>query len=380
MLIENHPIFSKHKRIAFICFSSSLGGLELSILKLASEFNRRAAECIIVVPPDTPLADYAEKYKLRTIPLKPKWKYGDIKASIRLTRILKSHRIDIVIIMQSKDIGIVTTAYIFRPSVKLVFYQEMQSGINKRDFFHTWMYSKLLFWITLTKRMKQETIENTNVPEEKICVIPIGTDMHRFDPQLYNQADTRRQFDIPQKKIIVGVLGRLDPQKGQEEFVRAIPALLPYRDNVHFIIAGNESPGQDGYKKHLTDLSNTLGVDHCLQFLPFTDAIPEFISTLDIFVLPSYSETFGFVLVEAMAMRKAIIATNAGGVPEIITDGHTGLLIPPRDIHALANALLRLIKDEELRKSLSTEAQKDALKRFDMQHTIDRLVQLLDTL
>jgi glycosyltransferase involved in cell wall biosynthesis len=372
--------FSKNCNIAFVCFSSSFGGLELSILKLASEFNQRLAECIVIVPPDTPLANYAVQYNLKVELLKTKMKYGDVAASIRLARILRSHRIDVVIIIQSKDMSIVTVAHLLYPSAKLVFYQEMQFGINKRDILHTWMYSHLSLWITLTQKMKQEVIEHTHMSKKRISVIPIGTDMHRFNPCLYDQKITRQRFDIPQSKLVVGVLGRLDPQKGQEEFIRTIPILLKHQTNLHFVIAGDETEGQHGFKKNLKDLSIELGVSDEVQFLPFTDAVPEFMSAIDIFVLPSHTETFGFVLVEALAMGKAIVATNSGGVPEIITDGSTGILVPPRDGQALADALLKLLKDQRLRSSFSSEARADALKRFDVARCVDQLVISLDTL
>jgi Glycosyltransferase len=372
--------FSKNCNIAFVCFSSSFGGLELSILKLASEFNKRMADCLIIVPPDTSLAQFARQNDLKGELLKTKLKYGDVAASIHLAHILRSHRIDVVVIMQSKDMSIVTVAHMLYPSAKLVFYQEMQFGINKRDILHTWMYSHLSLWITLTKKMKQEVIEHTRMPQERISVIPIGSDMKRFDPSLYNRETTRNQFGIPQAKIVIGVLGRIDPQKGQEEFIRAIPILLKHQTNLHFIIAGDETEGQHGFKKTLEDLSIELGVSDEVQFLPFTDAVPEFMSALDIFVLPSHTETFGFVLVEALAMGKAIVATNSGGVPEIITNGSTGLLVPPQNVPALAEAILKLLKDQHLRSSFSLEARTDALKRFDVARCVDQLVISLDTL
>lgn len=338
------------------------------------------ADCLIIVPPDTSLALHAVRSHLNVEFLKTKWKYGDVAASIHLARILRSHRIDVVVIMQSKDMSIVTIAHWLYPYAKLVFYQEMQFGINKRDILHTWMYSHLSLWITLTKKMKQEVIEHTRMPQERISVIPIGTDMQRFDPRLYDQKTTRQRFDIPQAKLVIGVLGRIDPQKGQEEFIRAIPILLKHRTDLHFVIAGEETEGQPGFKRKLEDLSIELGIRNYIQFLPFTDAVPEFMSAIDIFVLPSHAETFGFVLVEALAMGKAIVATNSGGVPEIITDGSTGLLVPPRDEQALADALLKLLKDQRLRSFFSSEAHADALKRFDVARCVDQLVNSLDAL
>ena len=372
--------FSKNCNIAFVCFSSSFGGLELSLLKLASEFNKRMADCLLIVSPDTSLAHFAKQYNLKVNFLKTKLKYGDVAASIHLARILRSNHIDVVVIMQSKDMSIVTVAHLLYPYAKLVFYQEMQFGINKRDILHSWMYSHLSLWITLTTKMKQEVLEHTRMPQERISIIPIGTDMHRFDPSLFDQRTTRKQFTIPQSKLVVGVLGRLDPQKGQEEFIRTIPILLKHQTNLRFVIAGDETEGQHGFKKKLRDLSIELGVNDEIQFLPFTDAVPEFMSAIDIFVLPSHAETFGFVLVEALAMGKAIVATNSGGVPEIITDNSTGLLVPSLDGQALADAILRLLKDQRLRSSFSSEARADALKRFDVARCVDQLVISLDTL
>jgi glycosyltransferase involved in cell wall biosynthesis len=372
--------FSKNCNIAFVCFSSSFGGLELSILKLASEFNKRMADCLIIVPPDTSLAQFARQYDLKVELIKTKLKYGDVAASIHLARILRSHRIDVVVMMQSKDMSIITVAHLLYPYTKLVFYQEMQFGINKRDIFHTWMYSHLSLWITLTKKMKQEVIEHTRMPQERISVIPLGTDIHRFDPSLYDQKTTRQRFDIPQSKRVVGMLGRLDPQKGQEEFIRTFPILLKHQTNLRFVIAGDETEGQQGFKKNLRDLSIELGVSDEVQFIPFTDAVPEFMSAIDIFVLPSHAETFGFVLVEALAMGKVIVATNSGGVPEIITDSSTGLLIPPQNVPALAEAIFELLKDQRLRSSFSLEARADALKRFDVARCVDQLVLSLDSL
>lgn len=372
--------FKQQKNIAFICLSPALGGLELSMLKLASELNKRNAACTIIVPPNTLLAERAIQNDLQVELLSTRLKYGDLAGSLRLARILRSHKIDIVIMMQSKEMSVVTIAHKMYAPAKIVFYQEMQSGINKRDVLHTWMYSHLSLWITLTHKMKQDVLAFTRMNEERIRVIPIGSDLRRFDPALYNREAARTKFGIPQGKTVIGVLGRIDPQKGQEEFIQAVPLLLKDHTDLHFIIAGDETQGQFGFKKSLEDLCKQLGVKDLIQFIPFTNAVPEFMSALDIFVLPSHSETFGFVLVEAMAMGKAIVATNSGGVPEIITDNSTGLLIPPKDAKSLAEAISRFIQDQKLWSSYSAQARADALKRFDVSYCIDQLVETLSAL
>lgn len=376
----NITSFSKNHNLAIVCFSSSLGGLELTAIQLAVEFKKRTAECTLIVPADTPLASQAQKHGLRVEFLKPKMKYGDLWASIRMARILKTRRIDIAIVMQSKDINIVAASKLLHPWTKLVFYQQMQSQIDKRDVLHTWIYSKLSLWISLTKRMKQEVLENTNVPEDRIRVVPLGRNTRVFDPRRFDQRGARKRYHLPLHNPIVGVIGRLDPQKGQEEFLRSLPSVLDQQPDVWYVIAGDETKGEEGYRSYLIDLARKLGVDDHVRFLPFTENVAEFLAAIDVFVLPSYSETFGLVLIEAMAMQKPVVATSAGGVPEIVENGWDGILVPPRDEEALAKAIGLLLKNSTLRISLSRHAREDARRRFDESRCVDQLVLSLDSL
>ncbi|HEY4611917.1 MAG TPA: glycosyltransferase family 4 protein [Bacteroidota bacterium] len=365
------------KRIALVCFSHSLGGLELSVLRLAETMRKKGVTIWIVAPPSSPLAIRAQEMQLAFIPLSPRWKYGDLLAAQRLARVWKEHRIEVVILMQSKDLHLAALASIFAPQTQLVFYQQMQSGYNKRDLAHTWVYSKLSLWVTLTERMKADVLAFTRVPEHKIAVVPLGIDLSDFNPALYSHKQSKEALGLPPDRLTIGVLGRLDPQKGQETLLRAIPAIMKQHPEVYIVIAGDETAGESGYKKYLEDLSQTLGIEKAVQFLPFVDNVPRFMAALDIFVLPSYSETFGLVLVEAMAMEKPIVATNAGGVPEIIADGITGILIEPRNTESLAYAILRILNDNTLGASLGRAARETALQRYNLNTCVDTLLAVL---
>jgi D-inositol-3-phosphate glycosyltransferase len=364
----------KHN-ISFLCLSSSLGGLELSALNLAYKLRQRGSETILVVPPDSPLSKRAKALDQKFDTLKPVLKYGDILAAAKLARILKRNDIDRLIIMQSKDINIAAMAKMFYPSVALVYYQQMQSNIPKKDFLHTWVYSKLSLWIALTNRMKGETLNNTKVPESRIRVIPLGQDSLRFDPNLYNQGQEKEYFHLPKEILVVGMIGRLDRKKGQETFLRAIPEILKYNQNVLFVLVGEETRGEDGYKNKLMELCKKLKIENYVRFLPFTDEVPRFLAAIDVFVMPSDAETFGLVVIEAMAMEKPVIATNAGGVPELIHDGKDGLLISPRDSNALSAAVRKILDDFFLRQTLSTAAREKAVQNFDFEKCVDKIAE-----
>lgn len=372
--------FSKNRNLAFICFSPSFGGLELSTIRLAEDLNNRGAETLLVVQGNTPMAEEALRRRIQCEVLNPRFKFGDLLASRRLARIMRSRGTQVAVLMQSKDINLAAVAKLLSPGFKIVFYQQMQSRINKRDAVHTWMYSKLSLWITLTQQMKKEVIEHTRVPERLISVVPLGRDTRAFDPEQFDASSAKKERGLPLDRPILTMIGRLDPLKGQEEFLRSIPAVHEQRPEALFVIAGDETKGETGYRRALDDLAAKLGIREHVLFLPFTEKVPELLAATDIFVMPSHSETYGLVLIEAMAMGKSVVATNAGGVPEIVRDGHNGILVPPRDEHALAGALLRLLNDSSLRQRLSRNAREDAMLRFDSTRCIDQLVAALDAL
>ncbi len=363
-----------HKRVAFVCFSHSLGGLELSTLRLAMSMSDKGVSTMVIVPPGSPLHQRAHESGVNLAALVPRWKYGDIPAAMKLARILGESRINVVILMRSQDIHLASLATRFSPGVKLVFYQQMNSRHNKRDLLHTWIYSQLSLWISLTQGMKEDVLQFTRMPRERTKVVPLGTDLHEFDPKHFKKSEARAYFGLPRDKKIIGVLGRLDPQKGQEVLLRAVPQLLKAHADISFVIAGEETAGEPGYKAHLQGLCRTMGIEKYVKFLPFTNDVPHLLAALDVFALTSFSETFGLVVVEAMAMGKPVIATNAGGLPEIITDGKTGLLIEPRNKDAIAHAIHRVLSDDSLRKSLGDSARLDAQRRFSLERCVDALL------
>lgn len=335
---------------------------------------------MVIVPPNSPLHRRANESDITSAVLEPRWKYGDVAVALKLAQVLKKDRIDIVIIMRSQDIHLASIAKRFFPAVQLVFYQQMDSQYNKRDLFHSWTFSALSLWVTLTQSMKDHVLSFTKMPGEKVSIVPLGIDIHQFNPQQFKKEDARSAFDLPQGKKIIGVLGRLDPGKGQETAIRAIAEIVKHYADIVLVIAGDETAGEPGYKAYLETLCRTLHIEQYVRFLPFTEDVPRFLSALDVFTLPSYGETFGLVVIEAMAMGKTIIATNAGGVPEIISDGHTGLLIEPRNIDACVSAIKQILDNKDLALSLGQTARKDALKRFSMDSCVNALMDLLKNL
>ena len=369
------PAYRGH--VALLCFSQSLGGLELSTLRIAAAVQKRGVRTSLVLPPESPLARRAHESGLDAILLAPRWKYGDLSAANKLATVLAERSIDRLILMQSKDIHLAALATIRAPRTKLVFYQQMMSGYNKRDPIHTWMYSRLSYWVTLTDGMRQNVLTFTRVPKEKVTVVPLGVDHQRFDPKKVSKSEARAFFRLSKRAPIVGVLGRLDPQKGQEVFLRAVPEVLQTHPDTRFVVAGDETAGEPGYRSFLQKCARDFGVEDHVTFLPHTEDVPRLLAALDVFVLPSFAETYGLVVIEAMAMGVPVIATNAGGVPEIVTNGKTGILVEPRNSASLARGIDRVLGNPTFRNSLSREAREEALRKYDFEDCVDALLACL---
>lgn len=205
---------------------------------------------------------------------------------------------------------------------------------------------------------------------EKALTIWNGIDVNRFDPCRHPSGSLREELGLPAHVPLIGHLGRLAPWKGQRYFVEAAARIRERIPEAHFLIVGEALFGDvdRAYREELEALIGKLGLSHCLKLVGFRDDIPSVIAALDLVVHSSVEpEGFGLVLAEAMAMRKPIVAVKVGGVPEVIQDGVTGLLVPPRDPSAIARAALTLLKDGEGAMRMGQAGRERALSLFTME-------------
>jgi glycosyltransferase involved in cell wall biosynthesis len=146
----------------------------------------------------------------------------------------------------------------------------------------------------------------------------------------------------------VGVLANLVPFKGHEDFLLMARRLLDRGHMCEFWIVG-EDRERSGYEGHLRRFAGSLGLNGQVKFLGFRADVAEILWQLDILVSSSHYEPFGRTLIEAMACELPVVATKVGGIPEVVADGETGILVPPREPEALADGVGRLLGDARLR-------------------------------
>jgi len=213
-----------------------------------------------------------------------------------------------------------------------------------------------------------------NVPRDKIWMIPNGVDPEVYRPSEIDQT-LREKYADPSEKIVLYV-GRLVPEKGVNVLLGAIPRILAAHQNTKFIIVG------EGYSREmLSSLSKSLGVDHKVFFTGYVsdDEVKGLLRLADVQVIPSIYEPFGIVCLEAMASGIPVVASDTGGLSEIVEDGVTGLKVPSNNSDAMAHAVNRLLSDSALRGSMSKMARGRALGQFSWKAISDLIIQMYDS-
>lgn len=204
------------------------------------------------------------------------------------------------------------------------------------------------------------------IPEGRVYVIPNGVDVaafHRLPPR----AAARRALGLDPLRPTVGMAARLAPGKGVEVFLRAAAVVARRHPEAQFAVAG------DGpLRRRVERLAGALGLGGRLRLLGFRSDMPRVLASLDVLVLPSQREGLPLVLLEGLAAGRAVVATRAGGIPDVLWHGRTGLLAPPGDPHALAAAVGLLLEDEVLRRRLGQAGRRHVQRHFSLEMMASR--------
>lgn len=209
------------------------------------------------------------------------------------------------------------------------------------------------------KTASQERI----IPPRKVRFLEGGTgvDLERFRPQGL-RAETRRSLGIEDDTLVVGIVARLAYEKGYREFLQAAARVLDQRTRTRFLSLG---PSDATDRSEFEALASQLGISGDISFLGMRLDMPALYEAMDIVVLPSYREGMPTTLMEAAAMERPVVATDIRGCRDVVREGETGLLVPPRDSEALAAAITSLLSDPERRRQMGLAGRRRAERLFD---------------
>jgi len=289
---------------------------------------------------------------------------------MKLKSVIKKYRIDVVHYHSSYPESIITK---FVKDIPVVFTLHESGFLEMAE---KKKYEKRLrFRISHPDKIIGPSIELATIPtkfgvqKEKTIFIPNGVDPQKFSP-LIDSSEIKKRHSL-QGDLVVLCPRRLEPKNGVRYLVEALPAITKELNDVKFLFVG-----EGGYKTERKTLEEKVRKYGLTNKVIFTGDIPnqempKYFAASDIVVLPSLIEATSIAGLEAMASGKALIGTSVGGIPQIIDDGLTGIIVPPRDPEALSIAILKLLKDDELRIKMGLNARKKVEREF----TWDKIAQ-----
>ena len=224
--------------------------------------------------------------------------------------------------------------------------------------------------ITVSKLNLQQALRLNLTPTEKLVNIYSGIDFSKFEKK-FDLEKKRRDLNIPKNTKVIGFVGRLARQKGIEYFIRAMQTLLTQRVDILAIVVGD---GELRWKSER--LAEELGVTPFVKFLGFREDVPELLQLFDVYVLSSLWEGLGRALTEALYSRRPTVATAVAGVPELVRNQETGILVPPADPEALAEGIFYLLDNPDKRKKLAQNAHNLVKEEF----SVEAMVRSIDVL
>ncbi len=241
----------------------------------------------------------------------------------------------------------------------------------ERIFSKHWLYSRLeklavqhADAVQVASQHMYRNLLKLGISKEKIHCIPIGIDVESY-ASAGNGPKVRSELGVAPEALIVGLVGRIHPWKGQEVLIEAAARVLEACPNTHFLLVGDiVRPEQRAHLDALRMLAQQLNIARQVQFVGTRSDIPDIMQLLDICVVPSLREPYGLVAIEAQAAGTPVIASNVGGLREIVQDGVSGCLVPPGDSIQLANAIVMYLRDANLRSEVGMQGRKRANKEF----------------
>ncbi len=352
--------------IAFVCSSISWGGLEMNLLRLANWIQDETHKAIVFCPINSPIYKEAQIRNIEVEAIPIQRKYYTPFAAYSLLRRLNNRDIQILVFSHNRDMSMVASVkWLSKGKIATLYQQQMQLGVDKKDFLHTIRINKLDAWIAPLNWLKEQAIQRTRISSEKVHVIPLATDISNWDYSGFSKSKSRKQLMTNDEAYIIGIIGRLDPHKGQELLIRTLPELKKLNPNTELLVIGENTLDNKGdYKQYLIHLSEELGVKDHVNFRPFMKDTRSFFSAIDLFVMATNSETFGMVTTEAMLSKVPIIGSDSGGTSEILENGNLGLLFEPNSTQSLFQKITELMVHPDLAKSISEKAYHSAVQRF----------------
>jgi len=361
-------------RILYVHGVEAIGGAERDLRALLRMLDRQQWEPHVVCPGTGPFQDQLHAIAVPTHALSlPPWRklrsFFQRRSAVRRLEALV-HQLDPAMIHVNDIWWVPHTVRAVRGlskplSIVAHVRQEIEPAKVRR-----YQLDRVEAVIAISRQIEQSLIAG-GVSASKVRTIYSGIDLPE-KPLARDDQSMRRMIGVPEGAVLVGTVANLFPRKGYEVMLRAIPAIIRAVPAVHYVIVGSDD---SGCADRLKGLAQELKVADRIHIVGFQDPVQPILACLDLYVHPALMEGFGIAVVEAMAMGKAVVATTTGGLPEVVAQGVTGLLVRPGDVESLAATVVSLLKDRARREQMGRNGMAHAQERFSLDASVLQMEQ-----
>jgi len=350
-----------------------IGGGESHVLELASNLDLKRFEPVVLSFTPGPMVDELKRRGIRVKVIYTE-KAFDFRVWKDVRDFIDEEQIDIVhahgtransnVFWAAKKLGLplIYTVHGWSFHIDQKFHVRKIRELS--EYFLTFKADKT---ICVSRSNQQDGIERFNM--NRSTVIHNAVDLNKFNPD-NRFKDVRKELGISADKIVIGYIVRMTVQKDPFTMLRAMKELVEKSKNIVLLMVG-----EGNLKTEAIKLSKSLGIQNNIIFQPFRTDIPDILNAIDIYCLPSLWEGFPIGILEAMAMKKAVVASPVDGTKELLDDGKTGLLVDHGKPEELADALFLLASDLELRRKLAENAFTYVQNNFGIQHLVYKIQQ-----
>ncbi len=355
----------KKWKILHLNHVSYLGGAEIALLNLLSECDRERYESVVLTP-EGALTQALEAIGVRCVRIPPlpglnryTLPYVLLRFPVLLTKIRR----------EQPELLYANTNFTSLYSGILGKLLEIPTLGHIRDIEPLGRMGRSLIrrnsiLIAISQAVERYLAQERISTEQIHCVYD-GVDLQQY--QVRKSAGLQNENSKP----AIGIVGQIGSRKGHIFLLEALRDLVRHFPDLMLWIVGVEPEhSREAYTEQLMRSIETWHLQAHVKFWGFRSDIPEILARLDVLVLPSLQEPFGKIVIEAMAMGTAVVASNVGGVPEIVLDGESGLLVPPADAAALREALMKVLSDRELCLKMGTTGQQRVRGHFNLQRNV----------
>lgn len=345
-------------RVIQLVWSFEIGGAENFVLNLVRKMDRSRYEpSICVFAEDGPLRAQTEALGVPVFRIKP----GSVPlTTLRLLRLLRAERPDLIHAHSiAPGFHAAAAGALCRIPVLTTRHGRPQESA-KRSLRRAISIRFTDRFVAVSEEVRSLLISMTKIPEEKIFSVVNGIDTERFTGP--RNLALRAELGIPDNVFLFGTVGRLSRVKAQDKMIRALKAVIDQNGDAYLVIAG-DGPWREKLERLITEL----GLENHAHLLGARHDVPAILRALDAFVLSSVDEGTPLSLLEAMSAGLPCVATEVGGIPEVIIHEQNGLLAPPGDTDTLSAAMQRLLTDPDLRRRLAANGIETVRARFSLE-------------